>query len=178
MQKMTKERKKALGFEIDELTDSIRNTISGDSFPTDVLRLSTADLSQVTKKNGWAFNWKIELDNNSREVYKLTISNNPNIVQGLMSLTLENDHVYMNLLENAPFNLGKNKLYEGVAGNLVAYACKVSFRQGHEGFVSFTAKTRLIDHYTKTLGAMSFGGQLMIINTEAANRLVAKYFKE
>ncbi len=170
--------RKALSFEVDALTDSIRNTISGDSFPTDVLRLSTADLSQVTKRRGWVFNWKTEFDDNSREVYKLTISNNPNIIQGLMSITVESDHVYMNLLESAPFNLGKDKLYEGVPGNLVAYACRVSFRHGHEGFVSFMAKTRLIDHYRKTLGAISFGGQLMIINTEAANRLVSKYFKE
>jgi len=33
----------------------------------------------------------------------------------------------MNLLENAPFNVGQNKLYEGVAGNLVAFACKFPF---------------------------------------------------
>ena len=66
----------------------------------------------------------------------------------------------MDLLESAPFNRGKNKVYEGVAGNLVAHACKVSFQHGFEGYVSFTAKTKLIDHYTKTLGAIQFGGSL------------------
>ena len=35
----------------------------------------------------------------------------------------------MNLVESAPFNIGNNKLYEGVAGNLVAYACKVRFKK-------------------------------------------------
>ncbi|MFT4154821.1 hypothetical protein [Parafilimonas sp.] len=83
----------------------------------------------------------------------------------------------MNLLENATFNLGRNKLYEGVAGNLVAYACKISFQHGFSGYVSFTAKTRLIEHYRKTLNAITFGGQLMIINTIAANVLIDKYFK-
>lgn len=83
----------------------------------------------------------------------------------------------MDLLESAPFNLGRNKLYEGVAGNLVAFACKVSFQQGFDGYVSFTAKTKLIEHYKKTLNAISFGGQLMVINTIAANILVDKYFK-
>lgn len=57
-------------FEIDELADSILNSISVDSFKTEVSVITKSDLKQVTKKN---------------------------------------------------------KLYESVAGNLVAYACKVSF---------------------------------------------------
>ena len=110
-----KERKKIeLDFVVDELTNSIRNTISGDSFRTEVLRLTKNDLKQITKKNGWNFNWKTELENNIKEVYKLTIVGNTNIVQGLVSLTKNSDHIYMDLLENAPFNLGRNKLYEGV----------------------------------------------------------------
>lgn len=83
----------------------------------------------------------------------------------------------MNLLENAPFNIGQNKLYEGVAGNLVAYACKLSFQYGFEGFVAFTAKTKLVKHYEESLGAYHFGGRRMIIPTESAKLLVEKYFK-
>ncbi len=83
----------------------------------------------------------------------------------------------MDLLESAPFNIGENKLYEGVAGNLVAYACKASFQKGFDGFVAFTAKTRLIKHYEKTLGAFHFKNQRMIIDSRAARKLVEKYFK-
>ena len=83
----------------------------------------------------------------------------------------------MNLLESAPFNQGKSKLYEGVAGNLVAYACKISFQHGFDGYVVFTAKTKLIDHYIKTLGAYSIGSQRMVISTRASKFLVEKYFK-
>jgi hypothetical protein len=36
----------------------------------------------------------------------------------------------MNLVESAPFNIGKNKLYEGASGNLIALASKLSFQQG------------------------------------------------
>jgi hypothetical protein len=164
-------------FIIDRLTNSIVNRISGDSFPTEVSLLIKSDLKAIQKKNGWLFNWKEELSFLDREVYKLTIANNPNITQGITSLTIKSDHVVIHLIENAPFNKGKGKLYEGVAGNLVAFACKVSFQKGFEGYVSFTAKTKLVDHYKKTLNAFSFGGQLMIINTLAANYLVEKYFK-
>lgn len=174
---MKKNKPAHLDFVVDKLTNSIQNTISGDSFATEVLRLTKADLKQISKKTGWNFDWKVELTSNIKEVFKLTILNNPNIIQGLLSLTLEPDHVYMHLLENAPFNIGQTKLYEGVAGNLVAHACKVSFQQGYEGFVGFTAKTKLIDHYQKTLGAYTLGGNRMIIPTDAAQFLIDKYFK-
>jgi hypothetical protein len=91
-------------------------------FSTDVSYLTRADLNQVTKKNGWLFNWKNELDTDNREVYKLTIQGNPSVIQGLVSISIEDDHVYMHLIESAPFNKGKKKIYLGVPGNLVAYA--------------------------------------------------------
>lgn len=164
-------------FVIDRLTNSILNTISGDSFPTEVSILTKKDLKNVTKKNGWNFNWRVEFNDEKSEQYKLNIVNNPNIIQGLLSISYEIDHVFMNLLESAPFNIGQNKLYEGVAGNLVAYACKLSFQKGFDGFVAFTAKTQLIKHYEKTLGAFHFKNQRMIIDTRASKTLVEKYFK-
>jgi hypothetical protein len=39
--------------EIDELTNSIKNVISGDSFSTDIIRITKADLKNITKKDGW-----------------------------------------------------------------------------------------------------------------------------
>lgn len=67
-------------------------------------------------------------------------------------------------------------MYSGVLGNLVAFACKLSFQRGHEGNVSFLSKSQLIEHYEKTLGAFHFGGRIMIIDTQAALKLINKYF--
>ncbi len=153
------------------------NTISGDSFQTEVSLIEKSDLKEITKKNGWNFNWSIDFKNIEKEVYKLTIVNNPKIIQGLLSLTIENDHIFLNLLESSPFNIGKGKLYEGVPGNLVAFACKISFQKGYEGFVAFDAKTKLITHYEYTLGAHHFNNQRMILETKASKILVQKYFK-
>jgi hypothetical protein len=170
-------KKRLLDFVIDKLTNSIENTFTGDSFQTDIARLTETDLKTVTRKTGWQFDWKQELRQNDRDVYKLTIANNPGIIQGLLSFTIKADHVYMHLLESAPFNIGKNKIYNGVPGNLVAFACKVSFQHGNDGFVSFQSKTKLIGHYEKTLGAYRFSGHNMVIPTDAAQRLIDKYFK-
>ena len=82
----------------------------------------------------------------------------------------------MHLVESAPFNKGKMKIYAGVPGNLVAFACKLSFQRGHEGNVSFFSKTQLVQHYIYTLGAIHFGGRVMIIDTNAALKLLNKYF--
>lgn len=165
-----------IDIEIDKLTSSLENVITGDSFPTDIIIMDQSDFKSVTKKEGWLFNWKEEFKRPDRDVYKLTIVNNQNVIQGLVSLSVKSDHVYMHLIESAPFNKGKSKVYAGVPGNLVAFACKLSFQRGFEGYLSFLSKTNLIDHYEKTLGAICAGGQLMVINTAAALRLTNKYF--
>jgi hypothetical protein len=164
-------------FVIDKLTNSITNRISGDSLMTEVLLLSKLDLKQITKKNGWLFNWKEEFLATEKEVYKLTIIHNEHIVQGLTSISIKSDHIFLNLIESAAFNRGDNKLYEGVPGNLVAFACRLSFQRGLEGYVAFHAKTQLVNHYEKTLKAIHYGNQLMVIDTFAATELVNKYFK-
>jgi hypothetical protein len=43
--------------EIDKLTRSIENLITGDSFPTEVTILENADLQLIIKKHGWRFDW-------------------------------------------------------------------------------------------------------------------------
>ncbi len=174
---MKKQQTSGLDFLIDKLTNSVQNVVTGDSFQTEVSLVSTIELKNITKKNLWLFDWKFEHKQPEREVYKLTIVGNLNVIQGLISLEVKSDHVYMHLVENAPFNKGKTKMYSGVAGNLVAFACRLSFQRGHEGNVSFLSKTQLIDHYEKTLGAVHFGGRVMIIETRAALKLIDRYFK-
>jgi hypothetical protein len=171
-----KQDKIGFDIEIDELTNSVKNVISGDSFPTDISLITHSDLKKITPKNGWQFDWKLELKHPERDVYKLTIVNNQLIIQGLISLEVKSDNVFMHLVESAPFNKGKTKIYSGVPGNLVAFACKLSFQRGHEGNVSFISKTQLIDHYIESLGAIHVGGRLMIINSNAASKLINRYF--
>lgn len=174
---MTKGRKEiGLDFEVDKLTNSIENVVTGDSFQTDITLISISDLKTTTKNRGWVFDWKFEFKQPERDIYKLTIVNNQSVIQGLISLEVKSDHVYMHLVESAPFNKGKKKIYAGVPGNLVAFACKLSFQRGHEGNVSFYSKTQLIQHYIDTLGAIHFGGRVMIIDTDSALKLLNKYF--
>jgi hypothetical protein len=171
-----KQKETGLDFEIDKLTNSIENVVTGDSFATDISIVTLVDLKEITKKNKWQFDWKFEYKQPERDIYKLTIVNNQQIIQGLISLEVKPDHVYMHLVESAPFNKGRSKIYTGVPGNLIAFACKLSFQRGHEGNVSFLSKTQLVQHYIDSLGAMHIGGRIMIIDTTAALKLINKYF--
>src|SRR4051812_27960636 len=120
---MKRRQHSGLDFEIDSLTNSIKNVITGDSFSTDIALISKEDLKSVTRKHGWKFEWKEEFTYPERDIYKLTIVNNQSVIQGLISLEIKPEHVYMHLVESAPFNIGHGKVYAGVPGNLVAFAC-------------------------------------------------------
>ena len=173
---MRKRAKKYHDFVIDKLTNSIENSLSGEVFDTEIVRIAEKDIKSL-KYNDWKFNWKSEFKDHSKHIFKLTTTNNPTIIHGLLSIEDKDDHIFMHLVESAKFNLGKHKLYLGVPGNLVAYACKVSFDKGYEGFVAFDSKTLLIEHYENTLGATHLGGRRMYIDTKAAANLVSHYFK-
>ena len=71
-------------------------------------------------------------------------------------MTDKGDHIYMNLIESVKFNKGKTKVYTGVPGNLVAFACKIAFSKGYEGYLAFDAKIVLVKHYQETFICNSF----------------------
>ncbi|MHC1775285.1 MAG: hypothetical protein AB9834_07675 [Lentimicrobium sp.] len=163
-------------FTIDKLTNSIENTATGEVFDTSVIRLTDKDLHLIVKSD-WQFDWSKEIKDKSKEVYKLTSVNNPKIIQGLLCVEDKHDHIFMHLLESSKFNKSKRKIYPGVPGNLVAFACKLSVDKGYQGFLAFDAKTSLIRHYQETLLATHFRGLRMFIEPDAALRLISKYFK-
>lgn len=173
---MKKLQTSGLDFIIDKLTNSIENTSTNEVFNTEIVRLIDNDKKQI-KKAEWQFSWHAELKDKTKEVYKLTTVNNPTIIQGLLSIEDKQDHIFMHLIESAKFNKGKGKVYFGVPGNLIAFACKVSVDKGYDGFLAFDAKSALIRHYEQSLHATHFKGQRMFIQPSAALRLISQYFK-
>ena len=165
-------------FLVDSLTNSIQNRITGDSFDTKIVKVEIGEIKQIIKNNNWLFDWEKEAKIKGRNTYKLTIEDNSAIIQGLISISIMSDHIFMDLLETAHFNRKKNKMYLGVAGNLVAFACKLSLELGFEGYIAFNAKTSLIKHYELTLGAVNTSGQKMIINPTESMKLINQYFQK
>jgi hypothetical protein len=69
-----------LDFEIDKITESIENTETGETLDTLVLPVTKADLEEITKENGWLFNWKQELSEPEHQVYKLVTEKEPHTI--------------------------------------------------------------------------------------------------
>jgi len=167
-----------LAFEIDKITESIENADTGETLDTLVLPVTQDDLKETTKKNGWLFDWKLEYNQTGHQLYKLFAEKEPQTIQGMVSLEKMEDHVYMHLVESAPYNIGKSKKYIGVCGNLTAFGCKMSKEYGFDGVIAFEPKTALIPHYQKTLGAVMISERRMVIFEEPAKDLLDKYFPE
>ena len=69
-----------IDIEIEGLTNSIRNAISGDTFDTEIYPLTIKQISEI-KKEDWLFDWKREIRHPDRNVYKLVIFRNEKIIQ-------------------------------------------------------------------------------------------------
>ena len=167
----------ALDIEIDILSESVVEVLTGKIFKTHVSKASIEFLNKIHKKNGWKFNWKKEAKDPNKLVYKMVLDSNKSILLGLISFEIKQDHVHIHLIENSPENVGKIKVYQGIAGNLFAFACKFSLETGLDGVVAFIAKTDLIQHYFVTLGATLLKNQRMFILEKQAEILINKYFK-
>jgi len=133
------------------------------------------------KKDGWQFNWNILFKIEGAFYYKICLMNSPKKVEGLLMVSLFNDEmVFMNNLESAPYNIGIKKQYENVTSCLIAYACKISFEKGisnYKGFLSFESKTALIPWYTQKYGAILAMGHKMFITPENGKKLITKFLK-
>jgi len=154
-----------------KMPGKIINRASGDKLE---IEFHLATKTELSKLKGWRFDWKKEYQNN--DIYKMVIKGNKNIIQGLIALQDLQGFIYVSLVETAPFNMGVQGLYKGVGPGLFALACKLSFDKGYDGYVSFQAKTDLIDHYQKALGAIRLTATRMVIEPDAALNLVQQYF--
>ncbi len=132
------------------------------------------------KKDGWQFDWKKAFRRKNTACYILRTKDESKMVLGLLGLKKEDEMLIMDLIELAPFNKGKNKKHDYVAGCLIAFACRESFNleSNYKGFLSFMSKTNLIEWYKKKYGAVqAFSTNRMFIEPENGIKLIDTYLK-
>jgi len=131
------------------------------------------------KKDGWNFNWNQLFKIEGSLIYKIAIEETPGKIEGVVMLTLYNEEMlFMNNIEVAPHNIGKDKKYDNVAGCLLAFACKKSFELGignYQGFLTFDSKTELIELYHYKYGATLAMGNKMFFDVVVGKNLMKKY---
>lgn len=167
--------------EIDELTPCLRRMSDGELVNTTVF-----DVSPTKEEfKDWEFDWTLP-EKNGFTVRAIKVDGD-NRIQGLVALKPDpaSMAVHVELVESAPFNNPHNELfvkkeYSGVGGHLFAEAVKQSYKYGFDGFVYFTAKTKLIEYYEEELGAvlMNPKERIMAIDERSARKLYERYYKE
>lgn len=84
--------------------------------------------------------------------------------------------IEIKLLASSVENIGKGKIYEGIAGCLIAFACRLAVdKYGAEACVSLVPKTELIKHYMQKYHMLHAGWQLYLEGKEL-NKLLKEYF--
>lgn len=104
-----------------------------------IKQLNDDDYKAITKSRFY-FNWKTEKSN---DVYKLVLGDE---ILGVMSCIhyQEEERIEIVLLAVSRENRGRDKKYERIAGNLIAFACKEAMKyHGINGCVSLVPKTSL-----------------------------------
>lgn len=84
--------------------------------------------------------------------------------------------IFIRLLEVSRENTGRNKMYEGIAGCLIAFACTIAFQKDYDGFVSLIPKSELINHYKNKYGFREFGTHLFL-EGERSDFLIKQYLE-
>src|SRR5689334_3628066 len=99
-----------------------------------------SDFALLTKKR-YSFNWRSL--KKIATIYKLTIKGEKNIL-GVMALIdyPDENRIKIKLLASSIENQGRNKKYERIAGCMIAYACRISYKKYNENAcVSLIPKT-------------------------------------
>lgn len=153
--------------EILEIATGIKNTV--------IIREAESDDIRLLTKKRFSFTWKTF--KNTTTVYKLQIEGGDDILgaMGLIDWPGEK-RIEIKLLASSVENIGKEKTYEGIAGCLIAFACRASVQKyGTDACVSLVPKTELIKHYMQKYHMQHAGWQLYLEGKELY-KLLKEYF--
>lgn len=151
------------------------NTKTGDFEEAEIAKLDKEDYIWIKNTNQFRFNWKAEENNNVYKIYRTQMKEE---ILGLLSLrdVEEELRIQIELIEISYYNIGKEKMYDRIAGCLIGFACQLAFEKSYDGFVSLLPKTALIKHYCEKYGFRQYGRHLALDYQEALS-LIKKYLR-
>jgi hypothetical protein len=150
----------------------VENLQTKEKVAVTVVRVEQSGYRRITKARFW-FDWKTE---QRFDVYKLCTSYAGEIL-GLMSLEVipEESRIEIRLLAVSKENRGAKKVYDHIAGNLIAFAGIQAIQLfGEMACISLVPKTELIRHYMETYAMLRAGRSLFLDGRELLD-LIAKY---
>jgi hypothetical protein len=146
---------------------------TGENKPVIITPVSSSDFKNITIKRH-SFNWK---ERKAEAVlFKLTVVDSEDIL-GLIALLYfgDEERVEIKLLSVATSHIGRHKIYDRIAGCLIAFAGMEAIRcYLNYPCISLVPKTELKHHYIKKYGMEDAGWQLYL-DGEALLKLINEY---
>lgn len=139
---------------------NIIEVATGQEYLIDIAPIKKSDLKNLPV-NRYYFDWSEEA---AFELFKLTIKGKDDIL-GLISFEKikEEKRIHIRLLTASHDNVGKNKIYDRIIGNLLAYVAKIAVREFAEwACISLRPKTEIAAHYIDKYKMNITGGTLSL----------------
>lgn len=162
----------------------LRDTETSEQLEAVIEPLSGKDFKVIKKSKARfdKFDWS---EYQGQEVYNLRLKADETIL-GLICLIDHTDEatnaIEIELLEVSDENIGAAKKLDNIGGCLIAFACRESFKRGHDGCIFLTPKTKLLDYYPSKYGfhymplkTVARPEGLMILYEDGSRKLIRKY---
>ena len=148
---------------------------NGEEYEAVIERASDSDLKKVKRERKFGFDWTLYGD---CDVYKLRRKGSVEIL-GLMAIQekpqLGFQYVEIIAIQSSKLNIGSRKMYDNIAGCLIAYACKAALENGCDGYVRVQPKTALYNLYITKYGFVPMMKYFLVSKGENSKQLVEKY---
>ncbi|WP_134088562.1 N-acetyltransferase [Olivibacter sp. XZL3] len=154
---------------------SVLEVSTGQRYHIKVIKVEAADFKVISNKR-YFFNWNEE---KAYEIVKLTLVDNKDIL-GLMSFEYidTEKRIHVRLLAVSKENVGKNKVYDDIVGNLLTFAAKKAVLKYAEwACISLRPKTELVQHYIDKY-KMNITGMTLSLEVPEILELINNYDHE
>lgn len=151
---------------------NIVEVLTGTLCPIEVLPVTNTDFTSISKAR-YFFDWKEE---KKEEVYKLVLKGQKDIL-GLVSIERipSEWRIHIRLLTVSVENKGKEKQFDKITGNLIAYVAKIALANfGQMACVSLRPKSSITKHYM-TKYNMNITGMTLSLEVPEIVNLINEY---
>lgn len=151
---------------------NIVEVLTGTLCPIEVLRVTNTDYTSISKAR-YFFDWKEE---KKEEVYKLVLKGEKDIL-GLVSIERipAEWRIHIRLLTVSAENKGKEKQFDKITGNLIAYVAKIALADfGQMACVSLRPKSSITKHYMAKYN-MNITGMTLSLEVPEIVNLINEY---
>lgn len=149
---------------------------TGERKKVEIKPIERPDFKKLTKRR-YSFPWK-EWQGKA-ELYKLCFVGSGDIL-GVMAITdvPGDQRIEISLLAVSIENIGSSKIYDGIAGCLIAYACqKATNKYGKNACVSLVPKTVLRQYYVTKYGMSDIGMRQLFLEEESLVNIISTYIQ-